>query len=437
MPQWYIEFRFPLLLLQSVLGVLPFAYSLHQRERFLARSIGGTAACMLLLYLVRVAAFGDPGLLKSGIWRGVMIFAVYFVLIALCCFVYEETFWTALFVASSGYIAQDIAGTLKTFLKLIPFFGEMSLHPLGILFVDLIAYIGLYVLLYYVFRPFTQDREVNFGNSKKAVFSALVLLFCVGMARLAQDNADRSSITVVTESIYQILCGVFILLMQFGVMERARLSRSVDTMRELIHEQHNQFRQSKEALEIVNEKYHDLKGLLEGYGGQISKEQMDALKAKVGKYDILIDTGSSVLDIVIAEKRAVCNQRGIELTTLLDGTELGFMEELDLYSLFSNTLNNAIDAVSRLPEGARFITLTASSNGGFVTIHAENPYSGEVVMENGLPKSQREGAYHGFGMKSMKRIAEKYGGTLAVKSGDGIFHLDILLFDAQPVFNEK
>lgn len=427
MPQWYIDFRVPLLLFQAVMGVLPFAYSLCKRRYFWARFVMGTLAGMLLLYLGIVAAFGDSNPLKVGVWRAVTTFAVYFMLIAICYFVYDESFWTALFVASSGYIAQDIAGTLKTFFKLVPFVGEMSNHKFGILLVDFISYFVLYALLYFAFRPFTRDREVNFGNVKKTVFSAFVLLFCVGMARLAQDNMDRSSLAVVTESIYQVLCGVFILLLQFGVMERAKLSRSVDAMRELIHAQHNQFRQSKESLEVVNEKYHDLKGLLESYNGQISKEQMDGLRSKVDKYDIFVDTGNGVLDIVVAEKRAICNQRGIELTTLLNGAGLDFIEELDLYSILSNALNNAIDAVCKLPEGARFITLTAACNEGIVTVHVENPYSGDIVMENDLPKSQREARYHGFGMKSMQRAVKKYGGTIAVKYENGIFNLDIII----------
>ena len=34
MPAWYAEFRLPILLLQSVVGVFVFAYSLRKRRRF-------------------------------------------------------------------------------------------------------------------------------------------------------------------------------------------------------------------------------------------------------------------------------------------------------------------------------------------------------------------------------------------------------------------
>lgn len=429
MPQWYAELRTPILLIQSILGVFVFAYSLRHREHFWLRLGLGTALGCAGLHLTRLVFFADMGSNVNSVGRIVLAIAVYVILIAICWSVFAESFWTALFVAASGFVVQDMGGTLKTLLKLIPFVMALSQDNLGILLVDLVSYFGFYAALYFMFRPFTRNREENFNNRVKAVFSTLVLLFGLGMARITQGNSARNETAVFAESLYQMLCGAFILLLQFGVMERAKLSHSVDIMRELIHQQHEQFRQSKESTALVNEKYHDLKSLLESFQGQISQTQIDQLKEKVGEYDTLVDTGNRVLDVVLAEKRAICGRRGIELTAFVDGGPLGFMEELDLYALIGNALNNAIDAASQLPEEERFIILAASAQDGMVVIHVENPYSGQIVMEDHLPKSQRDARYHGFGMKSMERIVEKYDGTLAVKAADGVFCLDIILFE--------
>ena len=428
MPSWYGDLRNPILLIQSVFGVLVFAYSLKRRSHFWLRLAGGTMLGCAALHLMHVVFFPDMGSNVNSMGRIALMAAVYFILIVICWSVFAESVWTALFVAASGFVAQDMSGTLKTLLKLIPFVNGLCQDDVGILLVDLVAYYAFYTVLFLAFRPYTRDREENFGNRVKAVFSTAVLLFGLGMARITQGNSTRNEIAVFAESLYQMLCGVFLLLLQFGVMERARLSHSVDTMRELVHQQHEQFRQSQESTALVNEKYHDLKGLLEGFQGQISQAQIDQLKKKVGEYDTFVDTGSRVLDVVLAEKRAVCVGRGVELTTFVDGGPLEFMEELDLYSLVGNALNNAIEAASKLPEGERFVTLTTHAEDGMVTIHVENPYLGEIVMEDNLPKSQRDARYHGFGMRSMERTVEKYGGTLAVRAGEGVFCLDILLF---------
>ena len=59
-------------------------------------------------------------------------------------------------------------------------------------------------------------------------------------------------------------------------------------------------------------------------------------------------------------------------------------------------------------------------------MHIENFYDGELQFENGLPLTRGDKNYHGFGLKSMKHIAEKYGGCMSVTAADGKFCLDFL-----------
>ena len=428
MPLWYQLFRGSLLLLQAELGTYVFAYSLKKRPDFWQRLILGTMAGVVLLHLFRISLFSVNDDRVNSAGRILSSMLTYFTLTLICWRSFDESFWTALFVASSGFIAQDMGGTLKTLLRLLPGANAFFSGSLGTLLLDAVAYQLLYLLLFFAFRPFTRDREENFGNRVKTIFSSLVLLLCLGMARITQGNPERNELSVLAESLSQLLLDIFVLLLQFGVMERAKLSRSVDTMRELVHQQYEQLSQSRECVELVNEKYHDLKGLLESFqGNEISPQQLEKLREKLGTYDTFVDTGNRVLDVVLAEKRGSCNRRGIDLTALVDGKALSFMEELDLYALVGNALNNAIDAVSQLPEGERFIHMTASGGDGMVSLHVENPYTGELRMENRLPQSQRDARYHGFGMKSMERIVEKYGGVLSVTPRDGLFCLDVLL----------
>ena len=427
MPAWYMEHRIGILLFQSVIGVLPFGGYLGKKKNFSIRFVVGTCLGIFVIELFMLAGIFDVNMLKSGIMRAVASLMVFFFAIIVCYIAFEENFYTALFVASSGYISQDIAGTVKTVLKLIPGINEISAALNGVIVLDILVYGLVYLLLFILFRPFTRKRESIFHNREKAVFSAIALVFCIGMARLSQDNYDRNSLAIGAEAIYQILCDVFILLLQFGVMERVELRNGVDTMKELMHQQYDQMKRSKESIELVNEKYHDLKRLLDGYDVELPKDQLRALKKKIEEYEEFVSTGNHILDVVIAEKKEICNRENIELTTLVNGAELSFMDDVDIYSLFGNAFNNSIHAAKKLPENERFIILTVSSGGGTTTIHLENSFDGNVVMENGIPKSQRDPRYHGFGMKSMERIVKKYDGTIAVKTADKVFNLDIIM----------
>lgn len=430
MPDWYANVRLPLLLLQAVAGMLLFAYPLRRRAHFVPRAAGSLAVALVLLWLCGQFLYLRDATLLGALARTFCVVAVYLLLILCTWFCYAESVWTALFAASSGYITQDIAGSLKTVAKLVPAVETMAEHPLGILVVDLFCYGGTFAVLFFAFRPLTRRRNENFDNKLKAVFSFGIMLLCIGMARLTQDNPDRNAGAILSESLYSMLSGVFILILQFGVMERARLSRDVDEMRRMLRQQRAQYEAGKSSMELVNEKYHDLKALLRSFHGQIPSGQMEKLEKSVQQYDVYIHTGNAALDVLLTERRALCTGRGIELTTLVHGPDLAFMEELDLYTLFGNALDNAVEAVGRLPEDRqKFISLTAAREGNMVSVHIENPFAGELTIVDGLPRSGRDPRYHGFGMRSMERIVQKYGGTLSAGQKDGVFRLDLLLFD--------
>ena len=64
-------------------------------------------------------------------------------------------------------------------------------------------------------------------------------------------------------------------------------------------------------------------------------------------------------------------------------------------------------------------------------IHLENRCSHEPQFQDGLPvTSQEDKSAHGFGMKSIRYLVEKYCGELSIQARDGKFCLDIL-FPAQ------
>ena len=64
-----------------------------------------------------------------------------------------------------------------------------------------------------------------------------------------------------------------------------------------------------------------------------------------------------------------------------------------------------------------------------MSIHISNYFSGTLQIEDGLPKTSKTGeeGFHGYGMKSMKLIAEKYGGSLRASAEGELFTLDIYL----------
>ena len=426
---WYQAHWQALLLLQAALGTWVFAYGLKRRPHFVGR----------VVFSLMVGAFLAEGTARllwhfSG-WAQLLTVSFIYGLLILVGFVcFEESIWTVMFVASSGYMLQDIASNIKRMLWLWTWISGFMKTNAGLICIDALCYGGCYLLAHRVFRHETDRVEVEFNDKLKVAFSVGVLLICACLNRMerivpAWVDSNLGNGHIMTQCLYEIVLGAFMLLLQYGVMERTRLDRYVDTMQELLHQQHAQYETSKENAELVSEKYHDFKKMIEGLRrNNVNEKALDKLEKSVEQYDMAVHTGNDVLDILLNEKRSNCAAYDIELTCFAGAKTSDIMEDIDLYFLLNNALSNAVEAVQGVPQGKRFISLTMQRDADMLSIHMENPYAGTVEMRDGLPQTQNDPDYHGFGMRSMQRITEKYNGSLTVQPKDGLFLLDILLF---------
>jgi len=92
-------------------------------------------------------------------------------------------------------------------------------------------------------------------------------------------------------------------------------------------------------------------------------------------------------------------------------------------------LDNAIEAVSSLKEEKRIIELNVMKRYDFVTINVYNTFDGKNKTKyNKLVTTKNDSQNHGFGLKSIENIANKYNGELVIKMQDGIFDLTLIFF---------
>ena len=431
MPHWYRVCRSPIMVLHAVIAVALFAYSLKRRKGFAWRLPLTVVVAMSISYLLS-HFFYQPGATGEAILTQAFIqLANYLLVLGIVQFCLDESFWTVLYVSTSGMAAQGLAGCLKTIVKCIPFMNALAHHDLGILPVDMLCYGGVFTALFFIFRVYTSVRQEAVGSRAKAIVSTVVLAFFLANSWLIRDysNGQIHAYVVVT-NIYAILVQALIFLVQYNVLERGRLNQHLETMRELMHEQRMQYESSRENVQLINEKYHDLKKLINDIQNVIPEKELSRLKTSIDQYDVRVRTGYEVLDVVLMEKMNLCLQRGITMTCNLGTVDFSFLDELDLYALFNNALSNAVNAVSALPEGRqRYIILTAAQEGNMLSIHFENPCYERLEFVDGLPQTSGDPDWHGFGMKSMSHIAEKYGGVLSAAHHNGSFQLDVLLLN--------
>lgn len=105
------------------------------------------------------------------------------------------------------------------------------------------------------------------------------------------------------------------------------------------------------------------------------------------------------------------------------------IDERDLSALFMNMLDNALEAAQKVEAEPRFLSVSAELKNGFLAIFCENAYKAPVKTdERGVLVSTKEdAAAHGFGMRQMRAVAEKYHSILDVSYTDDVFTVQTAL----------
>lgn len=171
----------------------------------------------------------------------------------------------------------------------------------------------------------------------------------------------------------------------------------------MLAEERERYQREKSAQDAINIRCHDIRHQIAALGQEGYRSSLKELDKLVRIYDDSVNTGSTALDVVLSEKMLVCRTQNIQLTCLANGEKLKFLPDGDVYALFGNILDNAINAVAQFREPEeRVISLTVRTEGGFLLIEEENRYLGEMKFVNGIPQTTNEDrTNHGFGMQSI------------------------------------
>lgn len=182
---------------------------------------------------------------------------------------------------------------------------------------------------------------------------------------------------------------------------------------------------------------HDMRHYLSTAAELISADRADEAKVyiekiideKVNQTAAGVDTGNVVIDAVINSRITDCIKQGIQVKCMID-SQLGAVSDTDVSIVLSNALDNAIRgcAGTDSPE----IELVVGRQKAFIRIVVKNTIAESVLQKNPKLKTDKEDrTIHGFGIMSMRRIADNYGGSVEFREEDHRFVAEIWLAGTQ------
>ncbi len=300
------------------------------------------------------------------------------------------------------------------------------------------VYLGTFVVIYTALFLVLHFAKVRVEFDGRHIFSfvfAVIDLFAIWLLSQLYSIYDSYSLFYY---VYADLLALSGLLIQIGyphiirvTEQNKELEDDNKNLEQLIDLQAKQQQLSKETTDVLNMKFHDLKNQLLVLESQSEESQKKAL-SEIGEgldiYSSFAKTGNDALDIIITQKGLLCVSKKIKLTYIIDGKALNFISDTDLTSLFGNILDNAMEALDKEEEDYKIIKLYVSTINGFVSITEENYCHQDLTFVNGKPVSTKnDPSYHGFGIKSIEYISNKYDGNVNISLEDDIFRMSILI----------
>ena len=187
--------------------------------------------------------------------------------------------------------------------------------------------------------------------------------------------------------------------------------------------------------EFYNEK-HNLENKLISLKGYIEKGDIDGI---IENLNIIIknnqyaekisNSGNSTVDAIINFKYAAASKFDIKFSLKIFIPDEFPIDICDIGVVLGNAIDNAIEAVRECRNQKKIIEISMGVKKEAWVVVIKNPYEHKIEKNRtGIPVStKKEKQRHGYGLKSIMRIADKYQGEVVIETKDGIFSLIIVL----------
>lgn len=200
--------------------------------------------------------------------------------------------------------------------------------------------------------------------------------------------------------------------------------------RNLINEQYQEIKNVYLQMRGWRHDYHNHIQTMKAYLAMNELSNLDdyfsQLQTDLDSVDMMIKSGNLMMDAILNSKVTMMNQNKIRVNCKAILPEKLSINDTDLCVIVGNLLDNAIEACRDIPEEKRFIRIYAEIAKSQFYLSIQNSATEEINFNQRNYISSKRGE-HGFGIKRVSLLVEKYDGYLNLQNEPGIFASEITI----------
>ncbi len=393
--------------------------------------------CIVKRY-VEVSAFVGYFILSSSMYLIINIpvvnFAVNIISVFLLTFMYTSSIkkkllvdvLTYTFMAGAEMLVVTVTGHID-----FSIIERNNYHSIfGIVVINILKYV--------VSMALNGFKNIKNGNTLPLAYWVSLLIMPISSLFMLVVIFQSAVISIykITLSVAAVLIINFTVFFLFD-----RLANSFQEKQEKeFMEQQNRYYENQ--LELINASLenssilrHDMKNHLQAIFTDIKKGNINEAQQHISDItDVynsegkIIHTGYPAIDSIVNFKLQAAMKNGVKVnvgSTLPQGLNIS---SFDSTVIFGNLIDNALQAVSLVPEN-KFIDLDLHYSKGMLLIKVSNPFINEIKKLDGkVITTKIDNKNHGYGLTSVKETVEKYDGTIDIIPDDNIFTVKAVLY---------
>lgn len=301
-----------------------------------------------------------------------------------------------------------------------------------------------------VLAHFMKLRQKENEQYDKSVFWLIFIPITSIFIMLTLMNSGNADTLSATQSWMITLSAIFLLisnLLVFGInqynQKRSLEYTEMQLMLQKESDSANYYKMLSEQNENQNILIHDIKKHLQSIALLNTQKENDKISAYINQLMVSSDLKENIhlcdhemLNVILCRYQRQCEQEHISFHADIRSKTIGFMTNNDITSLFCNLLDNAFDASVHIPESFIEISVKRRYNTPITLITIKNSCRTNPFLQTGknLMTHKPDKSKHGFGIKSIRKIVQKYNGNMEMyyKDDSSTFHVIIMLNTSEP-----
>lgn len=238
-----------------------------------------------------------------------------------------------------------------------------------------------------------------------------------------------SKISSFIEYVFPYILGITNIILIFIVANSIKSEKEkvkLELVNEKLDMQYKYYLMVKESQEKMKQVYHDMNNHMENIrslknSSEDVNEYINNIEDEVKNNKNIYNTGNALLDIILYEKSKDCIKNNIDFSVGIDFSKCEFIDMIDISSIFSNLIDNAIEACSKIHDNniEKYITIKGTFIKGYYVVRCENSKTNKVIIKNNkILTSKKDKFLHGIGVDSIKSSIKKYNGELKIKNSE-------------------